>query len=97
MASQLKPHHTLFFGIKEITSLLLRLKQKMKDRFFWSKQDAWEAKYYLEYTKNYLKKHKPKKYLEIFGRNNNNLKVRRFKSSTTFNTVNNENYFFKNN
>jgi hemerythrin-like domain-containing protein len=61
------PRRVIRFSIRELLSLAYRLREKIKDKFFWTHQEMEEAIGYLIYFRNHIKKENSKIYETIFG------------------------------
>lgn len=77
------------FGFRELTSLLHRLGEKIKDKYVWTHTEIEEAIGYLIYFRDYLKKQPEKKqvYHEIFGESGEFFEIHHFKKGFNMRSI----------
>lgn len=61
------PQHVVSQGFKELYSLSVRGIEKLRDKYIWTKEEVEEARAYLIYFRDLMKKEDPKLYGEVFG------------------------------
>ncbi len=88
------PGKNVINGFREISSLLIRLGEKIKDRYIWTHKEIEQAIGYLIYFRDALKKQKSSNtaYEEIFGESGEFFEIKHFKrsfnsKSITFKTI----------
>src|SRR5579872_3057709 len=61
------PQKVLTQGLKEIYSLSIRGVEKLRDKYIWTKEEVIDARGYLIYFRDLMKKENPALFQEIFG------------------------------
>jgi len=62
-----RPHHLLLNCAREVLSIAIRGAEKLKDRYIWTKEEIEDARSYLIYFRDTVKKENVKLYHTIFG------------------------------
>lgn len=88
------PGKNILNGVREVTSLIVRLSEKIKDRYFWTHREIEQAIGYLIYFRDALRKQKSLNpaYENIFGESGEFFEIKHFKrsfnsKSITFKTI----------
>lgn len=88
------PGKNILNGFREVSSLIIRLREKIKDRYFWTHREIEQAIGYLIYFRDALKKQKETNavYTSIFGESGEFFEIKHFKrsfnsKSITFKTI----------
>lgn len=62
-----KPHQLLFHGLRELGSMAMRGVEKLKDKYIWTKEEIEQARGYLIYFRDTMKKENPSLFHTVFG------------------------------
>jgi len=86
------PRKNVINGFRELVSLIVRLAEKIKDKYIWTHTEIEQAIGYLIYFRDGLKKVKKDAYHQIFGESGEFFEIRHFKrgfntKSITFKTI----------
>lgn len=86
------PRKNIVNGFRELASLMVRLAEKMKDKYIWTHMEIERAIGYLIYFRDGLKKDNRQAYQQIFGESGEFFEIRHFKrgfnsKSITFKTI----------
>lgn len=91
------PHKLIVSGLRELSSLLERLGEKLKDKYIWTHTEIEQAVGYLIYFRDVLKKDTSKRntYQQLFGESGEFFEIKHFKKgfnmkSITFKTIVNQ-------